>query len=75
MFKRTKPIFCKTCNGHVICDFCAYYDFNGNEEGCYIDKGYCNRHKKHKDPYDGCNQFICFNTTIGKIVRLIQKIK
>lgn len=44
-----------------ICDFCHYYDFNGDEIGAYTGDGYCNFLKEPSEPYYGCEQFICTN--------------
>jgi len=43
-----------------VCDFCIYYDFNGDEYGAYIGKGYCRLHKKNCEPEDYCEDFHCF---------------
>ena len=52
----------------VICDFCKYYDYNGEdliENGItfpgaiYVGKGYCNYHKIKQNPEAGCNNYIC----------------
>jgi hypothetical protein len=51
---------------HPICDFCSSYDFNGDEEGSYIDNGYCNFHKTKKDPIDECENFTCRLIREGK---------
>lgn len=50
--------YCKTCPGSV-CDFCKWYDFNGNEEDGYTGDGFCRRWQSPRDPDDGCNEFIC----------------
>ena len=41
-----------------VCDFCVYYDFNG-EDGAYVGKGFCNKFAQQKDPEEGCESFIC----------------
>ena len=45
-----------------ICEFCKFYDFNGNEEGAYTGNGWCNKFNKQKEPYQGygCSEFVCF---------------
>ena len=45
-----------------ICDFCTWYDFNGNEDGAYIGDGWCRKFEEQADPSDGhnCDEFICF---------------
>ena len=48
---------CKQLGG--ICDFCEYYDYNGDKDGCYIGKGYWGLHKKQIDPHYECNDFVC----------------
>ena len=57
----------KFCSEHceetgAICDFCKFYDFNGDEEGAYTGDGHCNKFDVQKDPEDGlgCEEFICF---------------
>ncbi len=59
----------KQCDSDV-CDFCAYYDFNG-EDGMYVGKGFCNKHVQQKDPEDFCDSFICefCNPKIRKKIR------
>lgn len=44
-----------------ICDFCRFYQFNGDENGVYIDKGMCEHpdHAGRRDPADGCEDFVC----------------
>ena len=44
----------------IVCDFCAFFDFNGNEHGWYMGNGWCRLHQKKKDPISGCNDFECF---------------
>jgi len=44
--------YCKTCLGE-ICDFCKWYDFNADEDGCYLGNGYCRLLKFHCDPDNG----------------------
>ena len=52
--------YCGTCLGE-ICDFCKWYDFNGDEDGCYTGDGYCRLLKVQCDPDDGfgCPDFFC----------------
>ena len=59
----------KNCKSDV-CDFCVWYDFNG-ENGCYVGKGYCNKLKKQKDPEENCKEFICkrCNPKLAKKIR------
>lgn len=54
-------IFCKNCVGEdgACCDFCRYYDFNGNEKGYYMGNGHCQKHDKRSDPGDVCDDFYC----------------
>ena len=49
---------CKECETN-ICDFCIFYNFNADSDGCYIDNGYCKKLNKTKDPSDFCKHFIC----------------
>jgi len=46
---------------YTICDFCLFYDFNGDDNDVYIGKGVCwhPKHPERKSPSDGCNDFIC----------------
>lgn len=53
------------CAGDGICDFCKYYDFNGDRDGVYLGNGQC-RHPAHpgrREPYDGCDDYHCFRST------------
>ena len=43
-----------------LCDFCKYYNFNADEEGRYIGKGWCTLHNESSEPYDYCEDFYCF---------------
>lgn len=56
---------------NAICDFCKYYDFNGNEGGGYTGDGYCNLYKVSKEPFDDCKRFYCKNIEEEKHVSLI----
>ena len=49
---------CSKCTPVPVCDFCKYYDFNG-ENMVYTDNGRCNKHNERKDPEEGCNDFHC----------------
>lgn len=64
-------IYCDTCLGE-ICDFCVWYDFNG-EEGGYSGDGYCRRWKAPRDPDDGCAEYHCHAATDGNSYSEIQK--
>ena len=57
------PIFCPSCDGDIICDFCKYFSFNPDNDRrkSYTGDGFCNLKKEKKDPWDGCDSFICFN--------------
>ena len=52
----------------AICDFCKYYDYNGEDiieddkvykDALYVGKGFCRLYKKQRDPHEGCNDFVC----------------
>lgn len=74
------PKYCnKECEDiGPICDFCAQYNFNGVDmygvdvkgrqrvlkRACYTHKGYCKLDFARKDPEEGCEKFICRNTTL-----------
>lgn len=45
---------------YPICDFCTYYDFNGNRQGAYTGDGFCRFHDAPREPWDGCEEFVCF---------------
>lgn len=53
-------IFCKLCvdEDQACCDFCKFYDFNGND-GMYSGEGYCYQHAANRDPEEMCNYFQC----------------
>ncbi len=51
-------IYCRTCLG-ALCDFCLWYDFNGDEDGGYTGDGYCRLHKFNHEPDEGCDSFHC----------------
>jgi hypothetical protein len=62
------PIFCKDCDERwpIVCDFCWFYVFNGewiNGRIVYTENGFCSLTKLPTDPYDGCEQFHCFQAT------------
>lgn len=42
------------------CDFCKYYNFNGDELGRYTGNGLCILHNEPSEPYDYCEDFYCF---------------
>lgn len=48
------------CEQGACCDFCIYYDFNGNEEGAYTGEGWCDYLDEQSDPGDVCENFYCF---------------
>ena len=50
---------CNEKNCAPLCDFCKFYDFNGNKDGAYTGNGYCNKHDKKRDPEDECDEFEC----------------
>lgn len=50
-----------------MCDFCKFYDFNGDKYGFYIERGYCRFHKKAKEPFEGCKDFVCFRIKRGEL--------
>ena len=64
-------IKCNNCVPIPCCDFCAYYDFNGDEDGVYIDKGWCNKFTKSSLPEYGqeCNEFICNQSQEGMTLK------
>lgn len=52
---------------YPVCDFCLFYDFNGDKEGAYDGHGVCWHpdHPLRKDPSGECEDFICFNIIKG----------
>ncbi len=51
-----------------VCDFCKYYNYNGEDlyrdgktykGAIYTGEGWCDYWKDWKDPSDGCEKFIC----------------
>lgn len=50
--------YCANCLG-AACDFCKWYDFNGDEDGCYTGDGLCRRWQIAADPMDNCDEFVC----------------
>lgn len=44
-----------------ICDFCKYFICELDEEGAYVDDGYCNRKNIKVDASEYCNDFECIN--------------
>ena len=52
---------CPDCDPRgICCDHCAYYNFNGNDQGQYTGNGYCRLHKRTEDPGSGCQDYFCF---------------
>jgi hypothetical protein len=52
---------CNECDSRALCcDFCAYYQFNGDEQGRYTGDGWCRLHKREEDPASLCDDFFCF---------------
>jgi hypothetical protein len=54
--------YCPTCIG-ALCDFCRWYDFNGDEDACYTGDGWCRLHGRSSDPTDECGDFHCNSAT------------
>lgn len=56
-------IQCEACVDRPVCDFCAYYRYNGDAQGVYIGEGQCAHpaHPGERDPGDGCDDFCCSN--------------
>ena len=61
-------VHCTSCE-FDICDFCMYYNFNGEwyadgNDGfhgpVYVDEGYCRLTGCYSDPSDICDDFHCF---------------
>ena len=62
-------VHCPTCDeGPDICDFCMYYNFNGEwyangSDGfhgpVYVEEGYCRLTGCYSDPMDNCDNFHC----------------
>jgi hypothetical protein len=44
-----------------VCDFCKFYNFNGDERGVYTGDGKCEHteHPRHEEPDSGCDDFVC----------------
>ncbi len=52
---------CPDCDPRgICCDHCAYYNFNGNDQGQYTGNGYCRLHKRTEDPGSECEDYFCF---------------
>lgn len=52
---------CPKCEPRALCcDFCAYYQFNGDEQGRYTGEGWCRLHKREEDPASLCDDYFCF---------------
>ena len=63
-------ILCNTCEEELACcDFCKYYDFNGDDEGRYTGDGYCNKKKQGREPGEECDEFHCKQAKKMKITR------
>jgi len=69
--KSNLPITC--CDECLpVCDFCIYYNFNGNEFGGYIEKGWCRKHKEERDPGSQCENFHCFRAADKKFEKELE---
>ena len=44
-----------------ICDYCYFYDFNGDENGAYTGDGRCLAIGESREPESICDLFVCFN--------------
>jgi len=57
------PLKCNPDGCDVVCDYCIFFDYNGDEIGGYTGYGACwNPYKPEKvSPAHGCEHFICFN--------------
>lgn len=52
---------CPDCDPRgLCCDHCAYYMFNGDEEGRYTGDGFCRFHKENREPWQCCDEYFCF---------------
>lgn len=53
----------KTCSDDcpAICDYCIWFDFNGDDVGAYIGDGYCRLSGENRWPEDSCWNFVCSN--------------
>lgn len=51
---------CSSCAG-PLCDFCVWFDFNGDQEGVYLGLGRCthSEHPRPEDPAGACDDFVC----------------
>ena len=63
---------CKTCSKSPVCDFCIFFEYNGDEytddrgawpNAVYVGKGYCRKFDMNTDPSGGCDEFKCKNIT------------
>ena len=54
----------KLCNKDCtpVCDFCAFYNFNGDKDGIYTGRGWCKLLHKRKEPESFCKRFHCYMT-------------
>lgn len=48
----------------VVCDFCIWYSFNG-DNGTFTGDGYCTINGLARKPEDFCEMFICGNWKPG----------
>lgn len=54
-------MFCANCDARTACcDHCAYYQFNGDEQGRYTGEGLCRKHKRAEEPDSLCDDYFCF---------------
>jgi len=52
---------CPNCDERgLCCDHCAYFQFNGDEQGRYTGDGWCRLHKRPEDPAGLCDEYFCF---------------
>jgi hypothetical protein len=52
---------CPKCEyPYLCCDHCAYFEFNGDEQGRYTNNGWCRLHKRAEDPGSLCDDYFCF---------------
>lgn len=64
---------CPTCSGHPCCDFCIYFEYNGEPmtdehstvwpNAVYVERGYCRKFDMCADPGSGCEEFKCKRLT------------
>ena len=52
---------CPKCDPTALCcNHCAYFKFNGDEQGRYTDNGWCRLHKRKESPAGWCDEYLCF---------------